>query len=272
MSQYTSLGFKAYYDNTTGPFRDTLAESITGATLQQLCEDIADSALFYDQSVNTDRNYFENSDFVFSGTVPDGFNSFASGAGAGVNSNAFGRDAIEKAVGSIQLQTGTTATGFVTLYKGTAAMSCGNGQLLRIRMRVALETLSTVSERYTTYIGFGNTFTSGDMTNGCYFRYNDSVNSGKWEAVTSIAGVRTANDTGVPAVTTFSIFEVRVNPAGTSVEYYINDILVATNTLNIPTGSNYFGLIFKMEKSAGVTNRNNSIDWYDFLISLTSAR
>lgn len=272
MSTYTRLGFKAQYDNTGGPFAVTGAGTISGSTMQQLCEDIGDSCLFQDQSVNTDLNYFENDDFVFSGGIPHGWSSGSSGAGAGISADAFGRNATEKAIGSVQLQTGTTAAGYAEIYKGVAAMTAGNGQYLRARMRVALETLGTGVERYTTYVGFGDNTGAGDMTDGCYFRYNDNVNSGRWEAVTAAAGVRTATNTGITAVTTFSIFEVRINSAGTSVEFYIDDVLVATNTTNIPTGANYFGLIFKQEKSVGTTSRSNSIDWYDFIISLSSAR
>lgn len=271
MSSYTKIGFKAFYDNVSGPFNNTTTGTITGLTMQQFAEDIADSALFEDQSINTDRNYFENDDFVFSGGVPHGFTSASAGAGAGISGDSFGRNSTEKAAGSISLQTGTTSTGYAVLYKGVNALSCGFGHFLRVRWRVGLETLSTGSERYTAYVGFADNIGAGDQVDGMYFRYNDSVNSGKWEAVTSSASVRTATDTGVTAVTTYSIFEVRVNAAGTSVEYYIDDVLVATNTTNIST-SGFFGLMFKLEKSVGTTSRSIHADWYDFLISLTSAR
>lgn len=272
MSTYTRLGFKAYYDNTAGPFASSGAGAISGSTFQQLCEDLGDSCLFQDQSVNTDVNYFENDDFVFSGGVSEGWTSASSGAGAGIGADAYGRDATERAVGSINVQSGTTATGYAIVYKGVSSMTAGNGQFLRLRQRVALETLGSAGERYTAYVGFGDNIGAGDMTDGCYFRYNDNVNSGKWECVTAAAGVRTATDSTVAAVGTFCIFEVRINAAGTSVEYYINDVLVATNTTNIPTGANYFGLVFKIEKSVGTTSRSLHMDWYDFLISLTSAR
>ena len=272
MSSYTALGFKGYWGSASGPFQETLNSTVTGVAMQQLMNDIGDSCLFQDQSVNTDRNYFENDDFVFSGGIPHGFTSTTSGAGAGISADSFGRDSTEKAIGSIVLDTGTTAAGYAMIYKGIFSMAAGNGQSLRLRMRIALQTLSTGSERYTTYVGFGDNIASGDMTDGCYFRYNDSVNSGRWEAVTSAAGVRTATNTGITAVTTYSIFDIRVNSAGTSVTFYIDDVLVATNTTNIPVSPTYFGLIFKTEKSIGTTSRTNHIDWYDFLISLSSAR
>lgn len=271
MSQYTKLGFYGYYGSTTGPFQSTGGATVSGATFQQFAKDIADSALFSDQSVNTDRNYFENNDFVW-GALPSGFLSANSGAGSGIGADTFGTDATERVAGSVSLATGTTTGGYALIYKGVNALIAGLGHFFRVRWRVGLQTLSNGTERYTAYVGFGDNIAAGDHTDGCYFRYNDSVNSGRWEAVTAAAGVRTATNTTITAVTTYSIFEVRINSAGTSVEFYIDDTLVATNTTNIPTSTNAFGLMFKLEKSLGTTSRSIHCDWYDFLISLTSAR
>lgn len=270
MSTYTRLGFKAYYDNTAGPFADSGAGGITGLTVQQLCEDVADSCLFQDQSVNTDQNYFENSDFVNGGTPP-GWAFAGVGAGVVLSGDSYGIDATERAIGTVNISTGTTAAGYGDIYKAVNGIQAGNGHLLRLRQRVGLQTLSTLAERYTAYLGFGDTTASGDMNDGAYFRYNDNVNGGRWECVTAVAGVRTATDSTIAAVGTFCIFEVRINAAGTSVEFYINDVLVATNTTDIPVAAG-FGLMFKIEKSIGVTARLIHMDWYDFLISLTSAR
>lgn len=274
MSTYTSTAFKAYWGSSGGPFAATPG-SVTAAKLQQLANDIGDSTLFQDKAVNTDRNYFESDDFVVntSGTTapPPGWLGAVSGAGAAdAVMHGFGVNSTEKAIGTIGLQTGTTATGYALIYKGVQAIVGGVGHLLRVRMRVGLETLGSGTQRYTAYAGFGDNIVSGDMTNGIYFRYNDNVNSGKWECVTAAAGVRTATDSGVTAVVNYQIFEARLNEAGTSAEFYIDDVLVATNTTNIPTA--VLGLIFKIEKSIGTTTRTIHMDWYDFLISTTSAR
>ena len=270
MSTYTRLGFKAYYNNPVGPFADTLAFTVTGLTMQQLAADIADSALFQDQSVNTDQNFFENDDFVSNTNLTHGWSSTSAGAGTGLDRDAYGLNSTERAIGTFGGKTGTTAAGYATMYKGVSSLFTGWGVFLRCRMRAAVETLSTGAERFTTYVGFGDNVATGDMAEGCYFRYTDSVNSGKWEAVTAKASVKTAVDTGVAANTQYSIFEVRINAAGTSVEYYINDVLVATITTNIPVSP--FGMIHKIEKSVGTTSRRFHMDWFDFIVSLSAAR
>lgn len=272
MSVYKQAGFKGYWGSPLGPFNETLAESVSGAVMQQLMNDIGDSVLFSDTFLNTDINYFEQEEFIIVSALPPGWGNGGSGAGATYGFDAFGIDSTERAIGTVHVETGTTSTGFYYINKGITSMTFGNGQAFRLRMRVGLETLSTLAERYTAYVGFGDSTASGDQTDGAYFKYNDSVNSGKWQYVTSAAGARTSADTGVTAVTNYSIFEIQANAAGTSIGFYIDGVLVGTSTTNIPTGSNKFGITLKIEKSLGTTTRRLNMDYMDFLMNLTSAR
>jgi hypothetical protein len=274
MSSYTALGFKGYWGSASGPFQETLNSTVTGVVLQQAMTDISDSCLFQDQSVNTDRFYFERDDFLGAASTGTavGWFSQVSGAGASTSaSTAYGIDVSERALGLTSLATGTTAAGYAEIYKYPSSM-INTIATLRLRARIGLQILSNGTDRYQSIFGFGDSLVAADSTNGMYFRYKDDVNSGKWQAVTSSGGVRTATDTGVTATTTFSIFDIRVNAAGTSVTFYIDDVLVATNTTNIPTSTQKFGPQWSMLKSVGTTSLTNYMDWYELTITYASAR
>ena len=69
-----------------------------------------------------------------------------------------------------------------------------------------------------------------------FFRYSDTLNGGRWAAVSRSNNVETAVDTGVTvAINTTYKLEVEVNAAGTSALFVLNGTLVATITSNIPT-------------------------------------
>jgi hypothetical protein len=102
------------------------------------------------------------------------------------------------------------------------------------------------------------------------FRYTNGVNSGKWQGVTRSNSVETTVDTTIAAAAaTWVKFGFTVNTAGTSVQFYINDVAVgAAITTNIPTGASrkltYLpGLIIK---SAGTTSRSLLVDRYGYIL------
>ena len=96
---------------------------------------------------------------------------------------------------------------------------------------------------------------------GIYFQATDT---GNWQAVTN-DGTATTSDTGVAQATTFKRFEYLINAAGTSVAFYIDGVLVATHTTNIPTT----GLkpIFYIKTTEGVA-KSLDMDYFYTKISL----
>lgn len=177
----------------------------------------------------------------------------------------FGVDATENADGVMAATTTTSATGRGALVSGTANALMGNGVTRRLGWRSAISHVSDGTETFTTYCGYFDQAGAGDCADGVYFRYTHSVNSGKIQAVTKSNFVETAADTGItPTAGQFYRFEVRVNSAGNSATYYIDDSLVATITTNIPSGAGrQSGIVFKIEKSAGTTARLMYIDWVE---------
>jgi hypothetical protein len=184
--------------------------------------------------------------------------SSLSGAGAAVTAAA----APAGRVGVVDLATGTDTGGRIALITGTSAFVLGTGRH-RLRIDASLVDASDGTNTYTARLGYMDSQT-GDPTDGCFFRYTHSVNDGEWQAVTRANGVETASaaDTGVVlAAGTFRSFEIEVNADATSVAFYIDGVLVATNTANIPSGaSRNTGIGAGMVKSAGATSRSMQLD------------
>jgi hypothetical protein len=59
------------------------------------------------------------------------------------------------------------------------------------------------------------------------------------------------------------ILKAVINAAATSVDFYIDNVLVKTETTNIPTASTV-GNIINLVKSAGTTARTVDVDYYYF--------
>ena len=161
-------------------------------------------------------------------------------------------------VGIVNCRTGTDTTGRAGIVSRVNALRFGGGRH-RLRWDAFVTALSDGTNTFATRLGFLDSI-SGEPTNGVFFRYTHSVNGGEWQAVTRAAGTETATDTNVAASAAWAYFEIEVNAAGTSVAFYINGALVATNTTNIPTGSNLTGIGTSHIKSAGTSGRELRLD------------
>jgi hypothetical protein len=162
---------------------------------------------------------------------------------AGAGALAFNAAALDLTnhPGIISLTTGSTTAGRVFLLTNTpAGYHFGFG---RTRTGTWLETsalLSTVLQRYTLRSGWFSITLPNTILYGVGFEYQDNQNGGRWQAITADGIGETSTDTGVlVAGTTWYKLEVEVNAAGTSVDYFIDDVLVATNVTDIPSGTGF---------------------------------
>lgn len=96
-----------------------------------------------------------------------------------------------------------------------------------------LEILSSVSGRFTAQLGMLIPSLATTQTDGFYFSYTDTVNSGKWVIVNAYNSSRTTTNTTVTADTNYHTFKVVINSNATSVEYFIDGVSVGTITTNI---------------------------------------
>mgnify|MGYP002777140876 CR=1 FL=1 len=201
----------------------------------------------------------------FAGTTTAGklnWNVNTNGTNASGQSGTYGVNGSERAYGVLQLDTGTTSAGRATLNRLINQVQIGYAYYEQV-WRLALEALSTGAERFLVTFGFIDNTGAGDHSDGVYFRYSDNLNGGQWQCVARQAGVEAVVNTSVAANTIYNIFKIEINTTGTQADFYINDVLVASLTSNLPTTQGQFtGIGAKIEKSIGTTQRNLSIDYY----------
>lgn len=255
---------------------------LSGLTVERRIQGVSDYVAAYDASAADERG-FPVGQFRMSRqhTVVAGECFFAAGFEV-LESQVGGTAAAITSVtgeanhpGVVQLSTGTTTTGraAVMTTQALASVQLGGGKA-RSGAVLKLPNLSDGTNTYTARVaGFGDA-TSTESNDGIYFRYTDSVNGGEWQGVTIAAGSESTLDTNVAADTSWHTFEIEVNAAATSVEFFIDGTSVGTLTTTIPTGSSReTGLLAAyIHKSAGTTARTIHLDAYWFMLEFTTAR
>lgn len=203
-------------------------------------------------------------DFELNAITDSSFTNIANaggGSGQGFTFVSTGMTSSRVGIGSLDLGTGTTARS--TIHRGGISTFFGGGVHI-YETYVYIPVLSTVTDEYIFYTGFGDTTGSGDMTDGVYFKY-DRLTSTNWLMCTANngAGNRTATSSGVAvAATTWTKLRFEVNAAGTRVDYFINDVNVGNISTNIPTTvARVSAPLAKAEKSAGTTSTSVLIDF-----------
>jgi hypothetical protein len=199
----------------------------------------------------------------------------ASGTGASAGISSIAGNATNP--GTATCSTGSTSSGqaYITLSATFNNFLLGGGSWFFDCVQY-INVLSTVSERFVVVIGYHDSPSTSDATDGCYFRYSDDVNGGRWQAITRSNSVETGTntDTGVsPSAATFQRFTIEVNAAGTQVTYYINGTQVAQHSANIPTGSGRQSTwCTGIRKTVGGTAMSIVVDMTNTINELTTGR
>jgi len=259
-------------DAVTNGSTNAITSNAVYDQVQTLLSGIADKQDIFDALTDMGRSTFRHWDFEHDDRdTLTAFSNAGGGSGQAVSQASTGVNSTENAIGVMDCITGTGTTARAGLIS-SGNLRIGSHRLI-FAARVALSAVSDGTNTYTAYIGFIDNTGSGDMTDGIYYRYTHSVNSGKWEAVTAAATVRDPEDTGVsPVGTVNDVFLVDVNEAGTEAKYYINGNLVHTQTTGLPGTGDLFVYGVKIEKSAGGTSRTLSWDEGLFIATRSSAR
>jgi hypothetical protein len=226
-------------------------------------------------------------DFDNTATSTPNFAQFTAGTGATVLRNVVNiPNQTSNQIGFCQYQTGTIITGYAThINEGNVGLQfCFGGGAWVFETYVNVETLSDLTNRFRFVTGFGNNPTNASDSNAAIFTYdeggiqNGTITSPNWQCVTSVNSVRTLTTTST-AVTAgaWTKLRIEVNAAGTSVTFYVNGILVATHTTNIPTfvsptANRGFNVKQSILKSIGTTNRSVFCDYLGYENRLTIPR
>lgn len=176
--------------------------------------------------------------------------------------------------GVLGLSTGTTATASLRVFTNSNCFELNGGKVI-FCTNILIPTLFTVAQDGLVRIGIGNTLTATtadqDHVGGVYFEYDRSA-SVNWRLCTSSASTRTKTASAVVvANNTWLTLCFVVNSAGTSVDFYINKVLVGTNTTNIPLLTNLC-YNWYLKKKAGTTAFVVLNDFYSIQKQLNKAR
>lgn len=214
------------------------------------------------------RNFWHVGSDCFSNPL-EGFYSEVSGGSGATNSPSTGdRDR----PGVIYSGTGTSTTGKAGWSLAVFSFRAGGGKMIwqcGLKNTVASDGTNT----FKIFTGFGDN-AAANSTDGAYFRYTHSENGGNWTCVTVNNTTETTTDSGVAgANSAWRDFKIEINAAGTSVAFYIDGVLKAAHTTNIPTAAGReFGAIHTIQKSAGTTAAVMFTDYVDAAGELTTAR
>lgn len=210
---------------------------------------------------------------------------FTSGSGASVSQGVTLSLRATNQQGFIQMSTGSTLTGNAGIYGSTNQnfnfLAIGGGAIGFITS-IRLANLSTSLERYRIVIGFGVTGLNASDITGIFFTYdeggtqNGTSASPNWQCITTINSVRTLTVTSVAATTSaWQKFTIEINAAGTSVDFLIDNVIVATHTTNIPTGiasANVITPKIAIGKSVGTSGRSLFADYFGYKQIFTTPR
>lgn len=176
--------------------------------------------------------------------------------------------------------TGVSATGsYGFISGGSLAVNFAPwGGRIVMESAVMIEILSDAAQRYSVMFGFTGNTNTPVLTNAIVFLYDEggvstgNTASGFWKVATALAGSRQFTTTAIPvAINTWYKLKIVVNAGGTQVDFYINDVLVITETgATIPTAS--MGIRGGIIKSIGTTPRLIRWDYFYFKQKFTTAR
>jgi hypothetical protein len=199
------------------------------------------------------------------GTAP--WTVFSNGTGALLSTIA-----PQQTLGLAQFVTGTTTTGRNGVYAwdGSANASLyviGGNVQWRIFASAYIPTLSTVTETFVVSIGMARQLEADGNQARIAFVHDIATNATNWVARVTDGTAVTNVNTGVAiSTTTLQRLEVRIAANGNTVEYFIDGVLSATITTNLPnnTGTSGHRIAPQMviTKSAGTTSRSFVADYF----------
>jgi len=182
--------------------------------------------------------------------------------------------------GVVRHSTGSTTTGFAGYTYGNTNLFLGLGEI-SIETYATIDTLSTATDRFFTYFGYGVHSNWTNNPNCIFFSYDEGGSlffnplnaSPNWKCYTRTSGVTTMTTTSI-LVNAQQWYKLRIdiNSSGNVVKFYIDGILVATHNTNIPATTVAMSLISIVNKVSGTTARTMQTDYFNYEEIFTNAR
>lgn len=172
--------------------------------------------------------------------------------------------------GVFQFSSGTTGFSNASINLGKSFI-LGGGRLV-IGFIAQLGQISSSGQNMSPQIGIMDGFggqVNGNPSNGLYFQYIYSV-SPNWQCINSNAGTKSTTTTTIAADTNWHHFVIDINAAASSVNYWIDNTIVATITADIPTVAISPAILVGMNGNGTAGTMN--VDWFGYYQFLTTSR
>ena len=193
------------------------------------------------------------------------------GSGASITSPS----AVAGHPGILSASTGTTSGGQAGLFSATVStmLLLGNNDAWSYESVLRIPTLSDATNTFTVRAGFVDD-NAAESVDGCYFRYTNGTNSGRWQGVCRSNSTESTCDTGITvAANTWYRLNVSVNGAGNSADFATDGTSRCQITANIPTASGRdTGFGANILKTVGTTARTFQIDYMEVRGDLAASR
>jgi len=229
---------------------------------------------------NPRNQFYYFSDFLNSPSTTSSDNDLLSTAsGASALAASFSNSNRSNAVGVVGIITGTAATGRAAVNIQGTALTFGGGEW-NLELRIdSLQALCSATESYALLVGFFDTYTAANQTDGVYFLYDSigvstgSASSDRWQTVTASNGTRAFFETQTDVSVNPTNLRIEINADGTSASFFIDGVSMRTESLNIPIGkTRKTGLGVLIIKSAGITSRAVYVDYLECVSLFNSTR
>jgi hypothetical protein len=180
--------------------------------------------------------------------------------------------------GQILLSTGTVSAAGAAILRLAASgndrgpFTIGGGAITAV-WDIRTGALSDGTDTYTLYSGLTSGSDFSEPNDGFYFMYSHGLNSGNWVVKSAQNGSRTTgNSSTAVAANTWYRLKIVINAAGTSVSFYVDDVLLTNGTIAATMPSQRFGAATSIVKSVGTAARFVALDMFTFYQELTTAR
>jgi hypothetical protein len=171
-------------------------------------------------------------------------------------SGATGRNQV---FGVLDMASGGQAAAWVGITLSPVIMRFEGG-LWSLWARALLPALSTAGQAFRARFGFIDN-NSGAPVDGAFFEYNGPTQL-NWRAGTVSASTFTYADSGVvAAANNWYDFQIIIDPSVPTAKFYINDVLRASITTNIPlVAGRETSIGIRVEKTVGATSQSLYVD------------
>jgi len=181
--------------------------------------------------------------------------------------------------GVVRHSTTTSAAGYGGYSYGNANLYRGSSSI-SVETYCTIETLSTVTERFFTYFGYSTPSNWQSPSNAIGFTYDEGgvlfyggIATTNWKCITRSGGTVTNTTTSIPVVAgQWYKLRIDVNNTGDTIQFYINGVLVATHTTNVPAPTTQLSIISLIVKTIGTTARTMQTDYFNYEEIFTNPR